>query len=66
MHILDLRLSFIADTKAVLDARMHELSQLRDQVRKWSYQARKIDLVHANNSAPGLGEFHIGPGLIQP
>jgi hypothetical protein len=59
MDILEQRLSFIADTKASLNARVSELNQLRDQVRNAELSARKIGTFHANNSRAGFGELNI-------
>jgi hypothetical protein len=59
MDILEQRLSFIADTKASLNARLSELNQLRDQVRKAELSARKIGSFHANNSRADFGELNI-------
>jgi hypothetical protein len=59
MDILEQRLSFIADTKASLNARVSELNQLRDQVRKAELSARKIGSFHTNNSRASYGELNI-------
>jgi hypothetical protein len=55
MDVLEQSLSFIADTKASLNARMRELNRFRDQVRKVELSAGKS--FHANNSVPAWVNF---------
>jgi hypothetical protein len=53
---LEQRLSFIAGTKASLNARMRELNRLRDQVKKAELSAGKVRLL-SRNSAPACVNF---------
>jgi hypothetical protein len=63
---LEQRLSFIAGTKASLNARMRELNRLRDQVKKAELSAGKVRLLSRKQLRPGLRELHMGAALVQP
>jgi hypothetical protein len=66
MGNLEQRLSFIAGTKASLNARMRELNRLRDQVKKAELSAGKVRLLSRKQLRPGLRELHMGAALVQP
>jgi hypothetical protein len=63
MRNLEQRLSFIAGTKASLNARMRELNRLRDQVKKAELSAGKVRLLSRKQLRPGLRELHMGAAL---
>ena len=62
MSIFEQRLSSIADTKAILNARMRELKWLRDLVRQAELSARRP--LSREHFRPGLSELHIGAALV--